>query len=771
MGVAPGDRVALMLPTSAEYFGCFLGVLLAGAVPVPIYPPARWDALAEHARRQAAILRDARVKTLVTARAGEAVAALLRASVPGLERVPISEELCAPAGEGSDAEPAVLAPGRLALVQYTSGSTGRPKGVALTHANLLANVRAIGRALALTPSDVIVSWLPLYHDMGLIGAWLASLYHGCRLVVMPPQDFLVRPSRWLRAIHRFGGTVSAAPNFAYEICASRLADSELDGLDLSSWRAALNGAEPVSARTLERFTARFSAHGFRAESLAPVYGLAECSVALTMPRPGVRFRLDVIDRHALQAQGLAKPLAEDDPRVLRLASCGRPIPGHEVRIVKDSGEVLGERAQGRIQFRGPSATAGYLDNPEATSGLFDGEWLETGDLGYFADGELFVTGRVKDLVIRAGRNIHPQDLEEAIGAVEGARKGCIAVFGVSDEVRGTERLVVVAETRLTEQGVRESLRERIRAACEPLLDGHPDDVVLVAPRSIPKTSSGKLRRGACRELYESGRLEEKRAGWPQARFAAALVAAKARSAGRALATGGYALYALAAFCGCRLAGLLWILFEPEVGRRRRAVGRLARGFLRAAGIPVSVTGLEHLATRPCVAAVNHQGYLDALLMTALVPETFFFTPKRDLETDPVARMVLNRLGAQFVDRRDAAGGVADLGPVKARLLGGESAVIYPEGIFYPEPGLRQFFMGGFVAAAETGTPVVPVAIRGARAIWRGETLLPFLRRGSVTVTILPPIRPEGTGWPDAVRLRNETRRQILERCGEFDAYQ
>ncbi|HUO37312.1 MAG TPA: AMP-binding protein, partial [Mycobacterium sp.] len=269
--ITPGDTVAIMLPTSRAYFITFAGVLLAGAVPVPIYPPARPSQLPDHLRRHTGILANARAALLVTVPEAVPLGHLLRANVDSLRHVIVPESLMGATG-GALPRPRS---GDLALIQYTSGSTGQPKGVALTHQNLLANIRAMGQAAGASGADTFISWLPLYHDMGLIGAWLGSLYFGVPLVVMAPQMFLTRPSRWLRAIHANRGTISAGPNFAYELCLAKIDDAELQGLDLSTWRLAFNGAEPVSPATVERFTKRFAAYGLRPDVITPVYGLAE----------------------------------------------------------------------------------------------------------------------------------------------------------------------------------------------------------------------------------------------------------------------------------------------------------------------------------------------------------------------------------------------------------------------------------------------------------------------------------------------------------------
>ncbi|HEY9723358.1 MAG TPA: AMP-binding protein, partial [Oscillatoriaceae cyanobacterium] len=341
----PGQRIGLMLPTSTAYFECFFGILLAGGVPVPIYPPFRPAGLEDHLLRQAGILANAESPLLIAIPEAQRFARLLQARVASLHTVLAPAEL----QSNASGRPATPTSDDMALVQYTSGSTGRPKGVVLTHANLLANVRAMGRVARVSPEDVFVSWLPLYHDMGLIGAWFGSMYHGIPLVVMPPTAFLARPERWLWAIHQYHATLSAAPNFAYELCARKIPDAAIAGLDLASWRMACNGSEPVSPDTLERFAARFAPSGFRGEALAPVYGLAESAVGLAFTPPGRGPRIDRVRRGPLERAGLAEPAASDDSEAVRLVSCGEPLPGHQIRVVDEAGRELPERHVGRLE--------------------------------------------------------------------------------------------------------------------------------------------------------------------------------------------------------------------------------------------------------------------------------------------------------------------------------------------------------------------------------------------------------------------------------------
>jgi acyl carrier protein len=773
LDVQPRQPVGLMLPTSLDYFAAFYGVLLAGGIPVPLYPPARRSQIEDHLLRQAGILRTAEAPVLITFSEVLPLARLLRPQVPSLHRVITVAELSGLTSRDAGLFPEVRGDD-VAFLQFTSGSTGNPKGVVLTHANLLANLRVIGQGAELGPDDVAVSWLPLYHDMGLIGSWMGTLYNGIPLILMSPLTFLARPSRWLWAIHRHRATVSPAPNFAYELCSRRIEDAEIEGLDLSSWRFALNGAEPVSPAAIERFAARFAPYGFDPRAMAPVYGLAECSLALAFPPVGRGPVVDAVDRDTLQRTGRAVPLVKDqsleDEQALRFVSCGLPLSGHEVRIVDESGREVGERQEGRLEFRGPSATSGYYRNPEATRALIRGDWVDSGDRAYIAAGEVYITGRVKDIIIRAGRNLYPQELEEAVGEIPGVRKGCVAVFGSPDPASGTERLVILAETRENDEVAREALRGAIQERAVDLLGSPADEVVLAPPQTVPKTSSGKIRRAASRELYESGRIGRRGAsvGWQLTRLAGASVRSQA---GRWLRTAADLLYA-GWFYGIFLLAApgLWLLLVAAPGRKLRR--RLARGVGRLlaalTGTSLRVSGLENLSgAGPRILTPNHQSYLDAFVLTAALPPDFAYVAKSELEGNAIARIFLRRLGTVFVERFEPAQGSEEMRKVLEAVRGGDSLVLFPEGTFHRAPGLLPLRMGAFLVAADAGVPVVPVVIRGTRSKLRGDDFFP--RRGGAEVEVLPPIQPEGEGWSAAVKLRDRVHAEILGRCGEPDA--
>jgi 1-acyl-sn-glycerol-3-phosphate acyltransferase len=759
-GIEAGDRVAIMLRSEAAFFSAFFGALMAGGVPVPIYPPFRPERIEEYGRRQIGILRNAEARLLITFSEAERVANLLRARVPSLLAVTVTERLAQP---GAPAPVIRLGAGDPALIQYTSGSTGDPKGVLLTHANLLANIRAIGDAIAIRPDDVAVSWLPLYHDMGLIGTWLGALYFGVPVVIMSPLAFLSRPSRWLAALHAHRATLSPAPNFAFDLCVRKVRDEEIRGLDLSAWRLALNGSEPVSPETIERFTARFDAYGFRRESMCPVYGLAESSVALTVPLLGRPPRIDCVSRETFQRTRRARPAAPDEPAPLRFVACGRPLRGHEVRIVDAAGEPVDERVEGRIEFRGPSVTAGYFRNPAATRAALHDGWMDSGDLGYWGEGDLFITGRVKDIIIKAGRNLYPQEVEETVGDVPGVRKGCVAAFGVPDPEIGTERLVVIAESRETDPRVQERLRAAVIDRVVTALGIPPDSVQIAAPGAVLKTSSGKIRRSATREAYlrgETGRARPSaRLQW--ARLLAADLGARLR---RLAARAG--LLAYGAYVGALLALTIPALWGLVVLLPRRGVDRVVRGWgrgiLALAGCPVRVEGQEHLAgLGPLVLAANHSSYLDAVVLLATIPIDFRFVAKRELLTTWLVGSVINRIGHLTVERIDIGRSVADAERVTAALRGGASLLFFPEGTFRRAPGLLPFRLGAFKAAVETARPVIPVAISGTREILPAYRWLPT--PGPITVSIGPPAIPLGTGWPEMVRLRDLVRDEIARR--------
>lgn len=798
-GVPAGGRVALMLPTSRAFFVSYAGILLAGAIPVPIYPPFRADRIEEYAARQSAILNNAEVCLLLTFRRGEAVAKLLRPRVRSLAGVADAEKVIEAADNAPPPAPGARSPhisgsrvrksSDLALLQYTSGSTGDPKGVMLTHANLLANIRAIGQAVQLGPGDVGVSWLPLYHDMGLIGAWLTLLHFGIPVVVMSPLAFLTRPEKWLHAFHKHRGTVAAAPNFAYELCVRKIADKDIQGVDLSSWRAALNGAEPVNPETLERFGERFAKYGFRCEAQLPVYGLAEASLGVTVPPLNRGPLIDRVGRNTFTAQGRAVPAAPDDETAISFVSSGGALPGHEVRIVDGNGEEVPERTEGFLWFRGPSATNGYYRNSKATEELLprgamasDGgfPWVNSGDRAYCADGEIYVTGRVKDIIIKGGRNLYPHEVEELATRADGIRKGCVVAFGLSDEASGTEKLVVVAETRERDAARRTAIAGKVTELVSQGLGLPPDRVELLPPGSIPKTSSGKLRREETKQLYVAGTLSASRApAWLQ--IARLGIASSAQNMGREIRSGIkrgleilYGAYFLVAFS-------LWIVPAWTILhfiKDHRAAGRYTSSALKILfaliGCKVRVIGKEHVdAPGAKVFASNHASYFDVLPLMLGLGVPYRFVAKMEVREMPFIGAFLDRMGHLKFDRTDPEARLRQVREAEEILRSGESIFVFPEGTFTGEDGVRPFQLGAFKAAVATGAPILPISLAGTRKVFRDGTYLP--RPSSVTITVHPPIFPRSvdsgdaagsSDWHELIRLRDATREAIARDSGE-----
>jgi fatty-acyl-CoA synthase len=792
-GVPPGGRVSLMLPTSRAFFVSYAGILLAGAIPVPIYPPFRADRIEEYAERQSAILNNAEVCMLLTFRRAEAVAKLLKPRVRSLETVVDAEKLLEAADKAPPPAPGAL-PAHLsgsrvrkasdiALLQYTSGSTGDPKGVILTHANLLANIRAIGEAVQLTSQDVGISWLPLYHDMGLIGGWLALLHFATPLCVMSPLAFLTRPERWLHAFHKHRGTITAGPNFAYELCVRKIADKDIEGIDLSSWRAALNGAEPVNPETLERFEQRFAKYGFRREAQLPVYGLAEASLAVTFPPLNRGPRVDLIDREIFTAHGQAVPTAHDSAAIAFVSS-GKAVPNHEVRVVDEAGNEVADRTEGFLWFRGPSATNGYYNNSAATEKLFPagrstgGElpWVNTGDRAYRSGDEIFVTGRVKDIIIKGGRNLYPHEVEELAGRAEGIRKGCIVAFGLKDAGSGTEKLVIVAESREADPSRRSAIAAAITNEISQGLGLPPDRVELIPPGSIPKTSSGKLRREETRELYVSGTLHVKKApAWVQiARLGTSSTVknllGNTKNSLRRMAEILYGIYFDLLFIACIIpatAGLLLIRDHRTAGRYTSSALKL---FFFLSGTRVRVVGKEYMDTPGAkIYAANHTSYFDVLPLMMGLGVPYRFIAKNEVHRMPFVGTFLRKMDHLSFVRDDANSRRNAVQQIESCVRAGDSVFVFPEGTFVPEEGVRPFQLGAFNTAVAAGVPIIPVSIAGARHFLRDGTLLP--RPSSITITLSPPLLPkispcDSPDWHEVVRLRDAAREQIARHSGE-----
>lgn len=503
-GVRKGDRVALILPDADEFVSTFLGVTTAGAVPVPLYPPMGVGQLGHYLDHCQHIVGAARACLVVTNRQIKAVVGKLHDTTPELRAILTVADLEGDAAAFRDPD---LRVDDLCFLQFTSGSTSRPKGVMVTHENLAHNAWAIMRdGLASDEQDRGVSWLPLFHDMGLIGFVLAPMHHRVPVTFMSPMTFLKRPARWLQALSEHRGTITYGPNFSYAIAAKRIRDRDLEGVDLSHVRVAGCGAEPIHPDTLRAFADRFSAWGFRRDAFVPSYGMAEYTLAIAFST-GVP--TDRVDPERLWTDGEATPAGEDDDEALEIVGCGAAFPGHGVRIVDvETRAVLPERRVGEIEVSGPSVMRGYFEQPEVTGRTIGADgWMRTGDLGYLVDGSVHICGRQKDVIIVNGKNYHPQDLEWAAATVAGIRAGNVAAFPSHQPGLGREAVVVIAETKETEG--REALAEQVKRAIHEHVGLMVDEVRVVDAGTILKTSSGKLQRARTRAAHEAGELRKR----------------------------------------------------------------------------------------------------------------------------------------------------------------------------------------------------------------------------------------------------------------------
>jgi 1-acyl-sn-glycerol-3-phosphate acyltransferase len=434
-----------------------------------------------------------------------------------------------------------------------------------------------------------------------------------------------------------------------------------------------------------------------------------------------------------------------------------------MRIVDDNGQEVGSRIVGRLQFRGPSATQGYYRNSEETRKLFDGSWLNTGDIAYMTGGDLYLTSRAKDVIIRGGRNVYPYELEQAVGDLPGIRKGCVAAVGVLDEAAGTERLVVIAEKREPKDDEGDAdRRTRINALAIQLLGAPADEIVLAPPGSVLKTSSGKIRRAATRDVYLQGLIGRQGAS-VRLQIARMALQGGLATARRGLRRIGAVLYAARAWSAfVLLAPSAWIaaVVAARPPRAWHISRRFARLFFRLAGIPVEVSGLERLpGATPYVLIANHGSYLDGILLVGVLPLQHAFIAKNEFLSHAISRLFLSAIGSRYVERFDAARGVEDVRRFTEHARSGERLAIFPEGTFTRQAGLRPFLMGAFVIAADAGLPVVPVTISGAREILRDGSWFPA--RGRVRIAVGEPIAPEGSGWEAAVSLREQARQAML----------
>lgn len=498
-GVRRGDRVVLLVPTGPVFVTALLGSMLAGAAAVPLATPLTFGSIEPFLRNLGAILKSADARALVVS---PRVLKVLQTQGQDLPIPPVvlteADLLGAPPG---DARLPEIDRTDTALIQYTSGTTGQPKGVVIPHGALVSNAFAIADGLGITPADIGVSWLPLFHDMGLIGVLLTAVNHPYTLHLAGPEYFAMGAERWMRLASKVRATITAAPNFAYEHCAKRA--NKLDGERLDSLRLALNGAEPVHAATVRRFAQALEANGLSPTVSLPVYGMAECTLAVSFARPGELHTMSV-DRERLEHDGAVMAMSGAGAR--ECVSVGAPVAGTSVRVADEQGRTLPAGQVGVLRVAGTSVMNGYFRNEDASARALTDGWLDTGDLGFISEGRVYVTGRAKDLIIQGGRNVYPYDLERIATEAGDLRAGGVVAFGRTGDESGTESIVLVAESGEKDPAKREALVRDLRGSILAVLGVKVEDIHLVPLGAVPRTTSGKARRRECARLLETGVL-------------------------------------------------------------------------------------------------------------------------------------------------------------------------------------------------------------------------------------------------------------------------
>ncbi|HRZ26439.1 MAG TPA: fatty acyl-AMP ligase [Spirochaetota bacterium] len=502
-GLRKDDKVVIMLPTGEEFVYVYFGTLMAGGVPVPVSQPAGTSNLEKYLGNLKHIIVDCEGKFFITYDKMK----MIIGSMVGITSLGthflFTNEIFGHAHQTGEKFPLPeIGSEDIALIQYTSGTTGHPKGVLLSHKNLIHNIHGIGVASAMADGDVGISWLPLYHDMGLIGGLFTTMYWNMPIVLMKPEAFLFRPQWWMENIGRYKVTMGVAPNFGYHYCVTRISDEDLHRIDLRTWRLALNGAEPIDRITLQKFIDKFRACGLRDNLFLPVYGMAENSLAATFPALDNTTVVRRFDRQMLEEEHLALDSdSEDSKDFIDLVAVGYPLLGQEIRIADEKGNTMFERQVGEILVKSQSLTIGYYKNTEATNNTIRNGWLYTGDLGFILDGMLFISGRKKEMIIKRGKNIYPYDVERIAATVEGVRLGSCAAFAIENQEEGTEDLVLVCESVIRDKEKIEDLRKAISGEIMARLGFRPDDIRIVPKGTVPKTTSGKLQRVLCKKIY------------------------------------------------------------------------------------------------------------------------------------------------------------------------------------------------------------------------------------------------------------------------------
>ncbi len=502
--IQKGDCVILALANNKTFLFSFLGILMSGGIPVPVVThEGFFHNLKQAYTMMLHVLEDTKAKLILTDNPHKKLWDTVLKKNVGSGHILLVEDR---PQNHFEKEKTAIFPEDIALIQYTAGSTSLPKGVMITHRQLMYQIKAIAYGLGTSSKDCAVCWLPLFHDMGLIGGFLHTLYVGMRFVLLTCESFLFDPKKWLWAISKHGATLSAAPNSAYNMCVARINTQDIEGLDLSCWKVAFSGAEPLSVETFKKFTEKFKPYGFNPNTILPGYGMAENCLAISFCKRGEGLNWDCVQRAELEHHHRAIPIKNEKERSVCFVSVGKPILYHEIAIMGDEEQILPERHIGEILVKGPCVMAGYFHNYEETVKTIHNNWLYTGDLGYIAGGNLYITGRKKDLIIVGGRNYYPQDLEQAAEEVVGVRKGCVIAVGLYDEALGTEKSVVLAEIKPEKYKETEAITQKISHTVFNAVGIVPDKVLLYRAGTLYRTTSGKLQRSKYKQMLEEGEL-------------------------------------------------------------------------------------------------------------------------------------------------------------------------------------------------------------------------------------------------------------------------
>ncbi len=761
-GIEYGSKVAIMLPTCEDFFTAFMGAFFAGCVPIAIYPPYQSHLIEEYVRRESKILQNAEAKVLITFDKADTLGKIIKSFVPCLQLVSQVKPLMI---EGAFVKRTLINADDIALIQYTSGSTGNPKGIQLQHKHIMNNITAAYKRVSNCLTDSYVSWLPLYHDMGL-ASWLGMIIFGVPFTIMTPWAFLSRPENWLWAIHYHQATHSAGPNFSYELCIKKITPESIEGLDLSSWKVGFNGAEAVQANTIKNFYKKFAPYGLKQTVISPAYGLAESTVALTLPKTPRVPIIDKVKTDAFETHNRAVPATKDDKKYLEFVGVGEVIEGQEIRIVDDSNEVLPDRTIGSIQFRGTSAMLGYYNNPEATNAAFHDGWWDTGDYGYMVNKELYITGRKKDLIIKAGRNLVPEEIEDLANQVAGIRKGCTVAFGITDVFTATEKLVIVCETRETDKTKLKEMQQNVRTKVLGMKDIAADEVTLTHPGGVLKTSSGKLMRAATKKAYIDGVLTKKHHSvqWQIIKLGLSSAKSLLLSGIKGMAKVFYStyLYVLVFLVMAPTWVLLWFLPHTTARAMLKCAAKLIMllSFCRTCVLNKNTKAFDSSV----IYIANHCSYIDAFVLLAYLPSNIIYVAKKELLKTPMIGSFIKKLKYLTVDRNNFNASIHDAEQIKQAIEKKRSIVIFPEGTFTASPGLRSFKLGAFKLAVDTATPLVPIAICGTRKVLRNNDKL--FMPNKIKLTINTPIIPAGNSWNDVMAIKNLSRQIIAQDCGE-----